>query len=356
MALAPKPKPKAMPTDSGKYDGNSQIQGPFPTDAPGGNGTRSPNNFGTNLVNGIKTQITNALADGITGLISGKTKPLNNQATHGYGGLNNFINEIRNLNGIFKPTCFEVTLNGPVNQNKINTTFKLLCHQAAIPSINVETTKGEIYALPYEIPTGVSYTPFWCTFYIDNEFQLPNFIHKLIESKVAIPSSNNANGNHVNFSPRYRDDPTTNLSVDIVLFSTNKKNAATKVTQTPANDTGMDLTKVSHDDMPTVSYYTLKNAFIKSIKEVPLSWDSQNQFSSMTIEIAYEWYETGVGAYVDMRTTQKASTPPDNLAALLANNPILGTIYNAGKRTILNGNNSIMNSPLGNQASEFTGR
>src|ERR1035437_5582977 len=144
MALAPKPKPKAMPTDSGKYDGNSQIQGPFPTDAPGGNGTRSPNNFGTNLVNGIKTQITNALADGITGLISGKTKPKKYSGTPS-GGLQDFIHNMNGKNGIFRPNFFEVQIHNA--GAPFGTNFSLLCHQAALPGIMIETTKGEIYAL-----------------------------------------------------------------------------------------------------------------------------------------------------------------------------------------------------------------
>jgi hypothetical protein len=303
------------------------------------------NNFKDNLISSGKSKLITGLTDNISGI--GKNKKPKEKVLK--AGLQNFIHHINTQNGIFRPTCFEVQFTTAGNYDLRN--FSIICHQAAIPGINVETTKGEIYALPYEIPIGVSYAPFWCTFYIDNEFQIPNTLQQLISRRVDIPQGGQ-NGTVSNFSPMYRDDSNLNLEVNIIMFSTDSDSMNS--TGPSGWGKGASTAKLTLDNMPTISYYSLKNAFIKSIQETPLSWESQNQLASVTVEISYEWFESrAMNEIKNVATQLDPATPPVNLASILANNPILGTVYNAGKRTILNSNNGLMSSPLGNQVSQF---
>jgi hypothetical protein len=287
-----------------------------------------------NLKGGAQNQATNFAAD----LITGQKRGNKNATKSNTGGLQNFISEISGRNGLYRPTFFEVQITtlGDWDESR---SFSLLCHQAAIPGVRVDTTSGLIYGIPYEVPTGVTFDPCWCSFYIDNAFNLPTVILKELNKRIEIADDKGQSGN-VSWSPRYRDDPQHPLfNIDITTFSTDYMT------------TNMDNYNGSvADGLPVISKYSLKNAFIKTVQQTALDWSAKDNIASMAIEFSYEYFENTTAKPTPPKTVTPAKNPL-NFASVIAANPILGTAYDAAKRTLQQ--NSIMNNPIVNQGSQF---
>lgn len=273
----------------------------------------------------LKGGLINLGVDKITDVISGvKNQPVG-PAKPGSGGLQNFITNITTGNGLFRGTFFEVRISG-LNSDYARP-MSLLCHQAAFPGFRIETKDNIIYSLPYETPIGVTFDPCWVTCYVDNNFTAQNVIFSELTRRV----------NSASWSPKYRD-PEKLLTIDILAFTTKQED--------------YDTLDKSHDGLPAVTVYTLKNAFIKTAQQLQLDWGAHNNISSLTFEISYEWFETSIQNSIPEPLLLSSSTPPLNFETVLAKYPALATVYDATKRTILQ-DQKIMSNPILNQASQL---
>lgn len=296
--------------------------------------------FESNLLGGLRTRATNSAADLVTG-IAGNISHANKIRT---GGLQAFISQMNTSAGFFRGTFFEVafynmdtgTFNG---QNQLS----LLCHQSSIPGVRLETVPNTIYSLKYETPIGVEFDPLYCTAYIDNDFTTHNALYNdMLRSRI----------NTESWSPKYRD-PTKMLKIIVTMFATDLGILGSTTTPLSKKDVS-GLPKTSHDGLPVKATFVLNNAFIKAVQQTPLDWGAQNQVSSVTFEISYEWFDVvvpgGIGS--DKPINFGTDTAAVNAATIFTKFPILGTAYDAAKRTAIN-NPAILNNPALNQLGQF---
>ena len=295
-----------------------------------------------NLLGGIKNKVINAGTDFISGVKNKEGKQGGIRAS----GLQSFISQIGASNGLFRGTMFEIQISAPSNifNSDSSRTISLLCHTASLPGITLETTTNTIYQLPYEIPTGVTFDPFFCTCYIDNSFILPNILFSEISNRIDSNQFQNQDlgygtASDASWSPKYRD-PSKLLTVNVVVFSSD-----------PDYGTKVGYTTQSNDGLPFIASYTLKNAFVKTIQQTPLDWGSHDAISTMTMEISYEWFETQMPMASGTNTPIISTKNPINLDTIMAKNPELGIAYDAAKRSIQQ--SGLMNNSVLNQASQF---
>lgn len=290
--------------------------------------------FLRNLGGGAQNAAVNKAAD----LISGTPRKDKNANKQNTGGIQNFLTEISSHNGLYRPTFFEVQISNFGTSWEDGRSFSLLCHNAALPGMRVDTIQNTIYGLPYEVPVGMSFSPFWCSFYVDNAFNLPGSLFNEFAKRIDFRDTKNESTN-VSWSPKYRNDSPL-LIVDVMAFSTD-------ITQ---NSTANNSDWVA-DGLPVVSKYTLRNAFVKEMQQVNLDWSAHDQMSSITLELSYEWFENSVAKPTEPPKAIEPEKKPLNFDTIVAKYPALGVAYDAAKRTVQQ--SSIMNNPILNQGSQF---
>src|ERR1035437_2777752 len=170
--------------------------------------------IGRNLIGGTENKAINFATD----LISGTKKKTPNATKTKVAGLQQFISEIAATNGLYRPNLFEVIFSGINIATADSTSMSLLCHTAELPGFKLETTTATIYSLPYELPTGIQYDSFSCTFYVDNSFNMPSIIfNNIAASSMPMPTTQLG---YVasSWSPKYRDDSAV-MDIVINVFS-----------------------------------------------------------------------------------------------------------------------------------------
>lgn len=305
----------------------------------------------SNLLGGAQNRATDWVADKISGTKNQKPQP----PREVYGGMASFLSRIQSTNGLLRPTMFEVIISDPTSQQFNGKAFSLLCHQASIPGMRIETKDNVIYQLPYETPVGIAFDPFWCTFYVDNDFSVPQQIYRSIGKSIGIgrevggsDTKDNMTGS---WSPFYRSTNMLHVQINVITISNPDTIDINKVSDDPSR-------KLTDDSHPIISTYVLKNAFVKAVQQVPLDWGSQNAVSSMTMEISYEWFEQDVNgtSQLLMGTEEQLATSPSNFDTYLQKYPALAEAYNvakdAVKRTILE-TPQVMNVPILNQVTQI---
>ncbi len=304
------------------------------------------NNLVQNLTSGIGHLGLNSLSS----LLTNRSATGSNYTP--YAGISNFIANINSNGGFYKSNFFEVIFTGMSNGQELT----LLCHQAALPGYRLETKSNVIYNLPYETPVGVVYDPLWVTFYLDNNFTAISSLFTDTKSRVDVAGS---------WSPAYRDTNLLTVSINAITPQAGMQQQSTLQSYSNSNNVFNDITgsqqtftnvsdnssnMSSTDGLPVVGQYVLKNAFIKTVQQMPLDWAAQNQISSVTVEILYEWYD--ISTSTQSQPLLLSGSTPVNFDTVLAQNPLLATTYNATKRTLLN-SGALQSSPVANQLSQF---
>ena len=131
-----------------------------------------------------------------------------------------------------------------------------MCHTAAIPGYRAKTTMGKIYGLQYEVVTGVEYDPLWLTFYSDILHKIPEAF--FTNAKLSMLDADELISNQTSFSPKYKDDYKFMLELEI-----------------------MD------ENFQTVVKYILIDCFIKTVQQLPLSYNGDG-VSSVAVEVVFE--------------------------------------------------------------------
>jgi hypothetical protein len=178
---------------------------------------------------------------------------------------------------------------------------------------------------------------------MDNSFNIPSIIYSNISNNSMHLQNTSFGTGHaptVSWSPKYRDGKGF-MDITINVFSSDM------------NSSSVDVAK-SHDGLPGIASYKLKNAFIKGVQKTNLDWSAHDQLASMTIDISYEWFEKTMFNANLAPTPKSLTTPtpaPLNFDTIMANYPALGVAYDAAKRTVQQ--SGIMSSPILNQATHF---
>lgn len=173
-----------------------------------------------------------------------------------HGSLNEFIQQVSKSKSLSKPFLFYVQFNSLNSESQRD--LSLLCHETIIPGYTVMSQSAKVYGLPIEMPYELAFDPVRVTFWVDQSHKVPLLFH-VQRDKIINP---------LDYSPKYRDDYETYLmpSVDICVIETSK-----------------------HE---VVATYSLKNAFVKSVNAMNLTWSAQNQVQEVTVDLQYEYMET----------------------------------------------------------------
>ena len=174
--------------------------------------------------------------------------------------------------GLARTNRFEVLINTPkCLGGRDNRTINLLCEQASLPLLNINTKSHRIYGPAYPRPVTSEYggEGLPLTFHVDREMKVKRFFEDWIEKII----------NKTNFHVAYQSTYSTDIHISQL------------------------------DEADNITYsIDIKDAFPRSINLMELNNAAQNQTHRLTVLFAYRrWIRKDAGTSAEAETTTQIS-------------------------------------------------